>query len=113
MAKRYELDRKIKVPQFQEDAGFYTTTLRSMLMSRIRGKETDPEVRLRKALWAIGIRYRKNVAKLPGKPDIVINKSKLVIFIDGEFWHGFNWSIKKKKIKANRKYWIAKIERNM
>ncbi|MDB5086874.1 MAG: Very short patch repair protein [Mucilaginibacter sp.] len=68
---------------------------------------------MRKALWAKGIRYRKNNKTLPGKPDITILKYKIAIFIDGEFWHGYNWPKKKLAIKANRDYWIPKIERNM
>ncbi len=64
-------------------------------------------------LWAQGIRYRKNNKKLTGKPDISISRCKVAIFIDGEFWHGYNWEEKKKKIKANRDYWIPKIERNI
>ena len=44
---------------------------------------------------------------------IVINKNKVIVFVDGEFWHGYNWEVKKKKIKTNRKFWIPKIERNM
>ena len=82
-------------------------------MSKIKGVNTSPEILLRKQLWKLGIRYRLNVSKLPGKPDIVISKHKLVIFIDGEFWHGYNWEEKKPKIKANREYWIKKIEGNM
>lgn len=82
-------------------------------MSKIRGKDTKPEIALRKALWAKGIRYRKNYKKLEGNPDIYISKAKLAIFIDGEFWHGHNWMEKKQKIKSNREYWIPKIERNM
>lgn len=82
-------------------------------MSKIRGKDTKPEIALRKALWAKGIRYRKNYKKLEGKPDIYISKARLAIFIDGEFWHGHNWEEKKQKIKSNREYWIPKIERNM
>ncbi|MGV3696403.1 very short patch repair endonuclease [Flavobacterium sp.] len=92
---------------------FETTPERSKRMSDIRGKNTQPEIILRKTLWANGIRYRLNVKKLPGKPDIVIGKSKLAIFIDGEFRHGYNWDEKKLRIKANRDYWIPKIERNM
>jgi len=103
----------IKVPRFEEANGFYTTKARSELMGKIRSKETKPEIKLRKMLWGLGIRYRKNVRKLPGTPDIVIRKYKLVIFIDGEFWHGHNWEKKKTKIKSNRKFWIPKIERNM
>ena len=60
---------------------------RSWLMSRIRSKETSPEMLLRKALWTAGLRYRlKN--KLPGKPDLVFPSAKVAIFIDGCFWHG-------------------------
>ncbi len=103
----------IKVPRFREENGFYTTKERSKLMGKIKAKDTKPEIMFRKALWAKGYRYRKNVKKLPGKPDVVLNKSKLVIFIDGEFWHGYNWEEKKKTIKSNRAFWIPKIERNM
>lgn len=81
-------------------------------MSKIRSKNTKPELRFRKALWKTGIRYRLN-NKLPGKPDISIKKYKLAIFIDGEFWHGYQWNERKETIKSNRKFWIPKIERNM
>lgn len=92
---------------------FNTTKERSALMSKIRSKNTKAEIALRKALWQLGLRYRINVSTLKGKPDIVFNKYKTVVFVDGEFWHGHNWRQKKKKIKSNRKYWINKIERNM
>jgi len=82
-------------------------------MSKIRSTNTKPEIALRKALWKLGIRYRLNVSKLPGKPDIVIGKFKIAIFVDGEFWHGYQWEEKKQKIKSNREYWIPKIERNI
>lgn len=82
-------------------------------MSRIRSKDTKPEVLLCKALWREGIRYRKNVKSLPGKPDIAIAKCKIAIFCDGEFWHGKDWEIKKLRIQSNREYWLPKIERNM
>jgi DNA mismatch endonuclease, patch repair protein len=93
--------------------GFDTTLERSLLMSKIKSKNTRPEVLLRKNLWKKGIRYRLNSKKLYGKPDIAIAKYKIVIFIDGEFWHGYNWEIKKQKIKSNREYWIKKIEKNI
>ena len=105
-------EQKIKVPRFNEASGFYTTKKRSKIMSKIRGKNTKPELRFRKALWRKGIRYRIN-SKLPGKPDISIKKYKLVIFIDGEFWHGYNWNERKLTVKSNRRFWIPKIERNM
>ena len=110
--KKYP-ESPIKVPRFREENGFYTTRERSKLMSKIRGKDTKPEVVFRKSLWAKGFRYRKNEKTLPGKPDVVFRKFKLAIFIDGEFWHGYNWEEKKKTIKSNRAFWIPKIERNM
>lgn len=90
-----------------------TTAERSSLMKKIRGMNTQPEIKLRKALWAKGYRYRKNFSALPGKPDIVLPKPKIAIFIDGEFWHGYNWEEKKPRIKTNREYWVTKIERNI
>ena len=104
---------KIKVPRFEEEAGFYTTKKRSRIMSRIRAKNTKPELLFRKALWAKGIRYRVHSKHLPGKPDVSIAKYKLAVFIDGEFWHGYDWSAKKETIKSNRGFWIPKIERNI
>jgi DNA mismatch endonuclease (patch repair protein) len=106
-------ENKIKVPRFSEANGFYTTKARSILMSKIRSTETKPEQKLRKFIWNLGVRYRKNVKKMPGTPDIVISRFKLIIFVDGEFWHGHNWEEKKDKIKSNRDFWIPKIERNM
>jgi DNA mismatch endonuclease, patch repair protein len=110
--KTYQQDI-IQVPRFSEANGFYTTKERSVLMGKIKSKNTKPEQKLRKILWALGLRYRLNVKSLPGKPDIVLRKYKLVIFIDGEFWHGYNWQEKKDKIKSNRAFWIPKIERNI
>ena len=92
---------------------FKTTDNRSHLMRKIRSVNTKPELLFRKLLWANGIRYRKNNVNLPGKPDISINKYRVAIFVDGEFWHGFDWDNKINKIKANRDYWIPKIERNI
>lgn len=100
-----------KIPRFSDH--FTTTPSRSKLMSKIKGKDTKPEVALRKKLWSVGIRYRKNYKSLDGNPDIYISKHKVAVFVDGEFWHGYNWEEKKEKIKSNREYWIPKIERNM
>jgi len=104
---------KIKVPRFNEESGFYTTKERSKMMRKIRGKNTKPELLFRKALWEHNVRYRVDNKKLPGKPDVSIQKYKLAIFIDGEYWHGYNWDERKNKIKTNRGFWIPKIERNM
>ena len=84
-------------------------------MSRIKGKDTRPEIVLRKALWHKGIRYRKNLKGIPGRPDIVITRYKIAVFVDSEFFHGKDWEQKKDSIKAgaNGDYWSAKIERNI
>lgn len=113
MSKTYPEETRIKVPRFNEASGFYTTPERSKLMGKIRGKNTKPELAFRKALWKSGYRYRIDYKKLIGKPDIALKKYKTVIFIDGEFWHGFQWEERKLKIKTNKEFWIPKIERNI
>lgn len=92
---------------------FKTTPERSRIMSKIRGKDTKIEVKLRLALWHMGIRYRKNYQKLPGSPDIALTKYRIAIFCDSDFFHGYNWNQKKIRLKHNREYWIKKIENNM
>ncbi len=84
-------------------------------MSHIKRKNTSIELVMRKALWQHGIHYRKNLKGLPGTPDIVITKYKIVIFCDSEFFHGKDWEILKSKLKKgnNPNYWIAKIEENI
>ena len=82
-------------------------------MSRIRSKDTQIEVKLRKELWSRGLRYRKNVRSVPGKPDVAFIGKKVAVFCDSEFWHGYDWDVRKAAIKTNREYWIPKIERNM
>lgn len=104
---------KIKVPRFCEAEGFYTTPARSKMMANIGGKNTKPELQLRKALWAAGVRFRVNVKTLIGKPDIASKKWKFAVFVDGGFWHGYQWETRKPKLKENREFWIPKIERNM
>ena len=82
-------------------------------MQAIRSKDTSIELRLRKALWDRGIRYRKNYKKLIGKPDIAITKYRIAVFCDSDYWHGYDWENRNQRIKSNREYWIPKIERNM
>lgn len=103
----------IIVPRFNEESGFYTPKKRSKIMSKIRGKNTKSELLFRSALWKKGVRYRVDSKQIPGRPDVSIKKYKLAIFIDGEFWHGYNWDERKDNIKSNRAFWIPKIERNM
>lgn len=82
-------------------------------MQAIRSKDTSIEIKLRKALWERGIRYRKNYKKVIGKPDIAITKCKIAVFCDSDYWHGYDWENRNQRIKSNREYWIPKIERNM
>ena len=107
-----QMAQRIIVPSFEPKNGLFTTKERSLLMSKIKGSNTSPEIQLRKALWNAGLRYRLK-SKIFGKPDIIFPRQKILIFIDGDFWHGNNWAIKKAKLKSNKEYWIAKIERNM
>ena len=86
-------------------------------MSSIKNKDTKPEMFFRKALWKWGIRYRKN-AKMFGKPDIAIKKYKLVIFIDGDYWHGNNWKIRnlpslESELANYSDFWKNKIVSNI
>jgi DNA mismatch endonuclease (patch repair protein) len=90
----------------------HTKEVRSMNMSHIRSKNTKPEERVRKYLFSRGLRYRKNVRKLPGCPDIVFPKYKTVVFVNGCFWHHhdcgrFVWPA------SNEEYWHKKIDRNV
>lgn len=93
-------------------ADVHTPKQRSYNMSQIRGKDTKPEELVRKYLFSQGFRYRKNDARLPGKPDIVLPKYKTVIFVNGCFWHKhegcryFVWP------KNNAEFWREKIEKN-
>jgi DNA (cytosine-5)-methyltransferase 1 len=89
-------------------------------MRKVRSTDTAPEVTFRKALWAAGLRYRKNASKLPGKPDVVISSARLVVFIDGDFWHGGQWHRRNLRSLSeqfehaeSRNYWLTKISRNM
>jgi DNA mismatch endonuclease (patch repair protein) len=89
-----------------------TAEQRTKNMKAIRSKNTKMEVFLAKALWAKGIRYRKNDKSVFGKPDLTIKKYKIAIFIDSEYFHGKDWEIEKHRIKTNREFWWKKIEEN-
>lgn len=90
-----------------------TPIQRHKSMSHIKSANSQIELILRKSLWKLGIRYRKNYKKLPGKPDIVFIKKRIAIFCDSEFWHGKDWEQQKNRINSNKNYWLAKIERNI
>jgi len=78
-------------------------------------KDRKHEVILRRELYRLGVRYRKNVKHLLGKPDIVIYRARVVIFCDGDFWHGRNWNQLKLKLASgtNANYWVTKIYSNI
>lgn len=82
-------------------------------MMRVRNKDSAIELLLRKELWARGLRYRKNVNKIMGHPDIAFKGKRIAVFVDSEFWHGYDWERRKEDFKTNRDFWIPKIERNM
>lgn len=92
-----------------------TPEQRRKTMQNIRSKDTTIEIRLRRALWAKGYRYRKNYKLLPGKPDIVLTKYKIAVFCDSEFFHGKDWEILRPQLEKgnNSDFWINKISKNM
>jgi DNA mismatch endonuclease (patch repair protein) len=78
-------------------------------MQAVKGKNTSLERTLSSAFHRLGWRYRRNYAPLPGKPDFVFTKARVVVFVDGDFWHGWRYPLWKHKLSD---YWRAKIERN-
>ena len=82
-------------------------------MRQVKSKGSKIEVMLMKELWARGLRYRKNVNSIIGKPDIAFIGKKIAVFCDSEFWHGYNWEERKHDFKSNQEFWIPKIERNI
>ena len=92
---------------------FDTDKATSKRMANVKLKKGDAEILLAKELWHRGYRYRLNYKGLPGSPDIAITKYSIAIFIDGEFWHGYDWENKKERLKRNNTYWREKIEENI
>ena len=82
-------------------------------MRQVKNKDSAIELALRKELWSRGLRYRKNVKLIYGKPDIAFIGKKIAVFCDSEFWHGYDWENRKKDFKSNQEFWIPKIERNI
>ena len=79
-----------------------------------RKTDTAHEVLLRRALWRLGLRYRKHVSNLPGNPDLVFRRARILVYCDSDFWHGRNWDKLKGQLEQrhNAAYWLAKISRN-
>src|SRR5450759_5044863 len=91
----------------------HSTEIRSYNMSQIKGKNTKPEMLVRKFLFANGFRYRLNVKDMPGKPDIVLPKYKTVIFVHGCFWHGHEGCKYYVVPKTRTEWWLHKIGNNI
>jgi DNA mismatch endonuclease, patch repair protein len=91
----------------------YSKQKRSQIMGLISGKETRPEIRVRRFLFSKGLRYRKNVSSLPGKPDVVLPKYKTIVFVNGCFWHGHKHCRYAKIPSTNSAFWREKIEMNI
>jgi DNA mismatch endonuclease, patch repair protein len=102
----------VKSPSFKSLSPSSTQASRSL--ARMKASDTRCELALRSTLWRMGFRFRKNVRDLPGNPDIVFSSQRIVVFCDGDFWHGRNWSQRRRKLSkgANSSYWIAKIKAN-
>lgn len=86
---------------------------RSENMRRIRSKDTQPELALRRSLYSLGLRYRIHPRELPGKPDIVFKSKKLAVFVHGCFWHQHPGCIQASDPRTNRAYWVPKLQRNV
>lgn len=91
----------------------HTKEQRHRNMQAVKNKNSKIEIMLRKELWRRGLRYRKNTNKVFGHPDIAFIGKKIAVFCDSEFWHGYNWEVRKDDIKSNRDFWIPKIERSI
>jgi DNA mismatch endonuclease, patch repair protein len=102
-----------RVPRY--DAFTPTSARASTTAKAIRRTDTKAELVLRRALWALGLRYRKHTNGIRGKPDVVFTKARVLVFVDGDFWHGREWLDRKRKLLAgsNAPYWVAKIESNI
>ena len=90
----------------------YSPEKRSAVMRRVKGRDTSPELAVRKALTRLGARYRLHRKDLPGKPDIVLPGRRLALFVHGCFWHGHDCARGARVPKQNREYWVGKVDRN-
>lgn len=91
----------------------HTPDQRSRNMRAIKNKNTKIEEILAKAMWASGLRYRRNTKGVFGKPDFTFGKYKIAVFCDSEYFHGKDWETQKERIKSNQEFWHTKIESNM
>lgn len=90
----------------------FDTAKRSEVMRAVKGRNTSPEVAVRRLVWRLGGRYRLHARNLPGSPDLVLPRRRLALFVHGCFWHGHDCARGARTPKANRDYWTAKLARN-
>lgn len=90
-----------------------TQAARSALMSKIKSKNTAPEMTVRRLIFSLGFRYRLHDKKLPGKPDLVFAGRRKAIFVHGCFWHGHDCGAGRNRPASNLDYWGRKLERNI
>ena len=95
-----------------EPTDVYSAEKRSAVMRRVKGKDTSPEMAVRRALTRLGARYRLHRKDLPGSPDVVLGPRRLALFVHGCFWHGHDCARGARVPKQNRDYWTAKVARN-
>jgi DNA mismatch endonuclease (patch repair protein) len=95
-----------------ETTDVYSQEKRSAVMRQVKGRNTTPELAVRKALTALGARYRLHRKDLPGNPDIVLPGRRLALFVHGCFWHGHDCARGARVPKQNRDYWVGKVGRN-
>jgi DNA mismatch endonuclease (patch repair protein) len=93
-------------------ADVVTPGVRSTMMSGIRGKNTQPELILRRGLFGCGVRYRLHLASLPGRPDIVIRKYNVAVMVHGCFWHAHRNCRYFRYPRGNRQFWVDKLTNN-
>lgn len=107
-----KFQREVTVPRFVGDA---SSPAASRAKQRTPRRDTTPERALRRELWRRGLRYRLHGRGIRGVPDIVFARQRLLVFCDGDFWHGRDWAVRRKRLErgSNGPYWIAKIEANM
>jgi len=103
----------LKAPSFAELNS--TSEAQTRAKRANRSRDTSAELKLRKALWSLGARYRVSPKNILGKPDIVFSKARVAVFCDGEFWHGRAWGSRQKRLArgANAEYWLTKIAYNI
>ncbi|MEN5145031.1 very short patch repair endonuclease [Brevundimonas diminuta] len=90
----------------------FTPEKRSAVMRRVKGRDTAPEMKVRRLLRGAGIGYRLGGCGLPGRPDVVMKGRRIALFVHGCFWHGHDCSRGARQPRSNAEYWIAKIDRN-